>query len=56
MKAHQLAPGGGGMDSGVDRAPATTSADEPGHAIDVTARIECRRVISGLITEYRGAA
>jgi len=29
---------------------------EPGHAIDITARIERRRLIGGLISEYRRAA
>jgi putative transposase len=29
---------------------------EPGHAVDVTARIECRQVLGGLISEYRRAA
>ncbi len=28
----------------------------PGHAIDITARIEHRRVVSGLISEYCRAA
>jgi len=28
----------------------------PGHAIDITARIERRQVIGGLISEYRRAA
>jgi transposase InsO family protein len=29
---------------------------EPGHAVDMTARIEHRRILSGLISEYRRAA
>jgi putative transposase len=29
---------------------------QPGHAVDVTARIERRRVVGGLISEYRRAA
>jgi putative transposase len=29
---------------------------QPGHAIDVTARIERRRVVGGLISEYRRAS
>jgi putative transposase len=29
---------------------------EPGHAVDITARIERRRVVGGLISEYRRAA
>jgi len=29
---------------------------EPGHAVDITARIERRRILSGLISEYRRAA
>ena len=29
---------------------------EPGHAIDLTARIERRQVVGGLISEYRRAA
>jgi putative transposase len=29
---------------------------QPGHAIDITARIERRQVLSGLISEYRRAA
>ena len=29
---------------------------QPGHAVDITARIERRRVVSGLISEYRRAA
>jgi putative transposase len=29
---------------------------EPGHAIDITAQIEPRQVLSGLISEYRTAA
>jgi hypothetical protein len=28
----------------------------PGHAIDITARIECKQVLGGLINEYRRAA
>jgi putative transposase len=28
----------------------------PGHVVDITARIECRQVLSGLISEYRRAA
>ena len=30
--------------------------DEPGDAIDVTARIKCKQVVHGLINEYRRAA
>ncbi len=30
--------------------------DKPGRAIDITARIERRRVVGGLISEYRRAA
>jgi transposase InsO family protein len=30
--------------------------DEPGQAVDVTARIKCRQVVHGLINEYRRAA
>jgi hypothetical protein len=30
--------------------------DEPGDAVDVTARIKCRQVVHGLINEYRRAA
>ena len=29
---------------------------EPGHAVDITARIERRQVLGGLISEYRRAA
>jgi hypothetical protein len=29
---------------------------EPGHAVDITARIERRQVLSGLISEYSRAA
>jgi putative transposase len=29
---------------------------KPGHAVDITARIERRRVVGGLISEYRRAA
>jgi transposase InsO family protein len=29
---------------------------QPGHAVDITARIERRRVMGGLISEYRRAA
>jgi putative transposase len=29
---------------------------QPGHAVDITARIERRRVAGGLISEYRRAA
>jgi putative transposase len=29
---------------------------EPGHSVDITARIERRQVIGGLISEYRRAA
>jgi putative transposase len=29
---------------------------EPGHAVDITARIERRQVLGGLISEYRKAA
>jgi len=29
---------------------------KPGHAVDITARIEHRRVVTGLISEYRRAA
>jgi hypothetical protein len=29
---------------------------QPGHVIDITARIERRSVVSGLISEYRRAA
>ena len=29
---------------------------EPGYAVDITARIERRRVVGGLISEYRRAA
>jgi putative transposase len=29
---------------------------EPGQAIDMTARIECRQILGGLISEYRRAA
>jgi putative transposase len=29
---------------------------QPGHAVDITARIERRRVVGGLISEYRRAA
>ena len=29
---------------------------QPGHAIDITARIECRQVIGGLRSEYHRAA
>jgi hypothetical protein len=29
---------------------------EPGHAINITARIEHRRLVGGLISEYRRAA
>jgi putative transposase len=29
---------------------------EPGHTIDMTARIECRQTVGGLISEYRRAA
>ncbi len=29
---------------------------EPGHVVDITARIERRQVLSGLISEYRRAA
>ena len=29
---------------------------QPGRAVDITARIECRQVLSGLISEYRRAA
>jgi hypothetical protein len=29
---------------------------ELGHAVDITARIEHRRILSGLISEYRRAA
>jgi len=29
---------------------------QPGHAVDITARIERRRVVNGLISEYRRAA
>jgi hypothetical protein len=29
---------------------------EPGHTIEITARIERRQVLSGLISEYRRAA
>ena len=28
----------------------------PGEAVDITARIECRQVLGGLISEYRRAA
>jgi hypothetical protein len=29
---------------------------QPGRAVDITARIECRQLLSGLISEYRRAA
>ena len=29
---------------------------QPGHAVDITARIERQRVVGGLISEYRRAA
>jgi putative transposase len=29
---------------------------QPGHTVDITARIERRRIVSGLISEYRRAA
>ena len=29
---------------------------QPSHAVDITARIECRQVLGGLISEYRRAA
>ena len=29
---------------------------QPGHAVDITAQIERRQVLSGLISEYRRAA
>ena len=29
---------------------------QPGRAVDVTARIECRQVLGGLISEYRRAS
>lgn len=29
---------------------------EPGHAVDITARIEHKRILSGLISEYRRGA
>ena len=29
---------------------------EPGHAVDITARVERKQVIGGLISEYRRAA
>ena len=29
---------------------------QPGHAVDITARIERRQVLGGLISEYRRAA
>jgi hypothetical protein len=29
---------------------------EPGHVVDITARIERRQVLDGLISEYRTAA
>jgi putative transposase len=29
---------------------------EPGHTVDFSARIECRQVLGGLVSEYRRAA
>ena len=33
-----------------------TPLHQPGHVVDITARIECRQVLGGLISEYRRAA
>jgi hypothetical protein len=44
----------------MSRAPRHSSKEppqrQPGHVIDITARIERRQVLGGLISEYRRAA